>query len=611
MFLETITYQGDKKMRIPIKDGKNRVVVLLRASSKKQTDQNNDFDIPQQKSILLPFVEEEKLKLIKVFVEGGVSGFKTRANDRDAIMDILQMAKNDEFDILLIHMSDRLGRIADETPLIVATLNQYGKMVYSYCDGEISAKDHMEKLITYIRYWQAEGESRKTSRRVSDIIRQTVKEGRFRGGSPADGYIMVNRGRNNYKGKPVLDIEIDQERAPMIRKIYELAREHNYGCRRISQYLNDQGYRTKKGGLWSAGQVRQILNNPLYKGYYVLKAKNGYNGYLEEIVSPCMPELIIVPEDEWNATHEVMDKRTTRQKGTRVTTHGVMKLAGLMYCGYCGKKITSFHLKSKRKTNGEENKVYMPKYRCSSYMYPQEVLCEGKVTYSAKKVEDTVISALKKYISTLSTQDLSLSYLERLDEQIKLAKTELGKLQAAQTKAIKELSVLKDEIVKSLMGESQFESTTLQGLLSKKESESKERETQLEIKKSVLEDLLRNRRGALELDSKMENWETDFDVQNPEGQKAMLFQVVDRIDLYRNKVEIAVNIKMDMFIDGLSEREKLLDNTDDFEYNFFEDSPNTAVGDTLNAVELPTEYGKSVLGLHTIDSAVKRVYQAA
>ena len=51
-------------MRIPIKDGKNRVVVLLRASSKKQTDQNNDFDIPQQKSILLPFVEEEKLKLI-------------------------------------------------------------------------------------------------------------------------------------------------------------------------------------------------------------------------------------------------------------------------------------------------------------------------------------------------------------------------------------------------------------------------------------------------------------------------------------------------------------------------------------------------------------------
>lgn len=36
-----------------------RAVMLLRASSKQQTDRENDFDIPQQKSILLPFVESK------------------------------------------------------------------------------------------------------------------------------------------------------------------------------------------------------------------------------------------------------------------------------------------------------------------------------------------------------------------------------------------------------------------------------------------------------------------------------------------------------------------------------------------------------------------------
>ncbi len=52
---------------------KERVVVLLRASSKQQTDREHDFDIPQQKSILLPFVDSQGWELVKVFTEGGGS----------------------------------------------------------------------------------------------------------------------------------------------------------------------------------------------------------------------------------------------------------------------------------------------------------------------------------------------------------------------------------------------------------------------------------------------------------------------------------------------------------------------------------------------------------
>lgn len=219
-----------------------RAVVLLRASSKQQTDREHDFDIPQQKSILLPFVESKGWDLVKVFTEGGVSGFKVSANDRDAIQDIKKMADRREFDILVIYMSDRLGRIADETPLIVSYLNQRGITVFSYTEGEISAKDHTSKLITYIRYWQAEGESRKTSQRVSDAIVQAVTEGRYRGGATAYGYKMINNGRNNYKGKPVLDITVDEDgEAPVVRLIYFLARERNMGCWANETFIFDDG----------------------------------------------------------------------------------------------------------------------------------------------------------------------------------------------------------------------------------------------------------------------------------------------------------------------------------------------------------------------------------
>jgi DNA invertase Pin-like site-specific DNA recombinase len=94
---------------------KPRVVLLYRVSSKKQSDQNNDCDIPLQRDILKPWAERQGYEFICEKIEGGVSGFKVSANDRDAIQDIKRMADNREFDILGIYTSDRLGRIAAET----------------------------------------------------------------------------------------------------------------------------------------------------------------------------------------------------------------------------------------------------------------------------------------------------------------------------------------------------------------------------------------------------------------------------------------------------------------------------------------------------------------
>lgn len=549
-----------KKIRHPMKQPQispeeMRVVILLRASSKKQTDQEHDFDIPQQKSILVPFVEQQGWKLVKIFTEGGVSGFKVSASKRDAIQDIKKMADNREFDRLVIYMSDRLGRIADETPLIVSYLNNRGIEVFSYTEGIISCLEHNDKLMTYIKYWQAEGESLKTSFRVSDVIGTMVKNGQFRGGGTAYGYKMVNNGRNNYKGKPVLDLTIDEENeAPVVRIIFKVIREQNFGFRRTAQYLNDKGYRTRSGGLWTATQIRQIVNNPLYKGYYILKEKTGVHAR-EEIISPYMPQYVIIPEEEWNETHEVISKRSTRQKGIKNSNHGAMLLAGLLFCGYCERKMTSFQAKSKKVTvDGNQERTFIPKYRCSSFMYPQEDACKGQSTYSAKKVEQTVINAVKRYMATLSTQDLTVSYLERIDAQIKALKSELTKRQIAQTRAIKELDTLKAEVIKALMGESKFDSVMLQELLSKKEQEVQATYADVENKERELNGLTENRNSVFELDRRMTNWDSDFESQTIEGQKAMLFQVIDKINLFRDKVEIHINITMDLFKEGLSEQ---------------------------------------------------------
>jgi DNA invertase Pin-like site-specific DNA recombinase len=107
---------------------KPRVVLLYRASSKKQTDQNNDCDIPLQRSILKPWAEEQGYEFVKELVEGGVSGFKVSAEKRDAIQELKRMAVNKEFDVLGVYMSDRLGRIAQET---IRTLVHKSSTAYS------------------------------------------------------------------------------------------------------------------------------------------------------------------------------------------------------------------------------------------------------------------------------------------------------------------------------------------------------------------------------------------------------------------------------------------------------------------------------------------------
>ena len=64
-----------------------------------------------------------------------------------------------QFDVLLVFMFDRLGRRDDETPFVVQWFVQQGIEVWSTKEGEQRFDNHVNKLLNYIRFWQASGES--------------------------------------------------------------------------------------------------------------------------------------------------------------------------------------------------------------------------------------------------------------------------------------------------------------------------------------------------------------------------------------------------------------------------------------------------------------------
>lgn len=91
-----------------------RVYTLYRVSTTQQVDVIKD-DIPMQRIACHEFAEKMGWTILKEKEEKGISGFKISANRRDAIQELKEAAERGEFDILLVFMFDRLGRIENET----------------------------------------------------------------------------------------------------------------------------------------------------------------------------------------------------------------------------------------------------------------------------------------------------------------------------------------------------------------------------------------------------------------------------------------------------------------------------------------------------------------
>lgn len=71
-------------------------------------------------------------------------------------------------------------------------------------------------MLNYIRYWQASGESIKTSVRVKTRISQLTEEGYYTGGKVPYGYRLEDKGRKSKRNKAVCDLAIGPDEAEIM-----------------------------------------------------------------------------------------------------------------------------------------------------------------------------------------------------------------------------------------------------------------------------------------------------------------------------------------------------------------------------------------------------------
>ena len=475
-----------------------RVNCLLRVSSRQQL---RGDDIPVQRSECRNYIDShEDWYFQKEYVEKAVSGFKTALKDRDILQEILADAKSESFDVLLVYMSDRIGRKEDESPFFVTTLNKLGIEVWSVKEGQIKTQEHIDKLLNYIRFWQAEGESRKTGARVKDAQETFVRAGKFVGGYAPFGYRLEYSGAISNHGRALKKLVVNEEQIPIIEKIYDYAVRFQYGDLKIAKALNEEKIPAPKD-IWKAGTIARILQNPVYMGYlaYNRRKRNEKNGRLERIPMEQWilsnlpnPELVIVPETIWWQAQKLREaRRPNRQAGTergtnrqtetaipRITATGQLTLLGLVYCGSCGGRLTNGSKYNYWTTRaGEKRKSYVGRYRCLNQAIGS-LQCSGKTGYAAKELEtvvtEVVIRCLCHFPAVDVTEKVQEARREKLQQQRKeqeRRRREKQRLQKEKQELERDREVLQKEIPAALRGESSFSPEQLALLLAQKEEQ--------------------------------------------------------------------------------------------------------------------------------------------
>lgn len=533
---------------------------LLRVSSKQQL---YDDDLPIQRAELAGFIEQKKDWVFdKEYMEGAISGYKNSLEQRDVLQQILEDAEKKEFDILLAYMSDRIGR-KSEYVFYVSTLSKLGVEVWTVKDGLIKSEEHIDELINYIRFWQNEAESKKTSARVRDANKELVKIGRFVGGKAPFGYELVDSGVISNKGRVLKTLQIVEKNAEVVRKIFNYAVYQGMGFQKIANALNEERIPAPTIAVWKHGTIRSILMNPIYMGYVAYNRREHKEKYTrldrrEWIYSEeQIPEFTIISPELWERAQEIRESRknciSASQSANKnawnevynypFSTKGKLALTGIVYCGYCGKKIKngSYCNRWTVKSTGEQKMAFSGRYTCPEHH-------DERRSYSQNYLEGIVFEVVEMYLDNLKNIDISEELINLQEKQSIVFEKEIKKIQREKNTIQQDIKTLEESIPKALRGEGFFSPDKLANLIDENKEKLNQLSKQEVIAMTKLKEVSIQNAEMQDFLSKLPNWKEEFRNADIPTKQMILASLIERIEVKDDDIKIKFKIRLENFL---------------------------------------------------------------
>lgn len=548
-----------------------RVRMLLRVSSNQQLEADGDLSV--QRQLVLEYIEKRSdWKLDeKEYFEGSNSGYKNSVADRDVLQDALQDARNKEYDILVAYKDDRIGRRMWEIGAYVMSLKNCGVDIYTVKDGCISPEsdDIMGQMVLALRYGNAQKSSSDTGMRVKDTAKKLVQRGKFMGGKAPYGYTLELSGEISKHGRALKHLVIDEKKAEVVIYIYNLAVQKEYGSVKIAKILNshDQYKNEAPNDVWKAGTIASILTNPIYAGYTAYNRRTRSDGKYHKIGSDdwiiaeeSNPEIAIITTDIWNRAQNMRKKRADgiakkeehRPYNINVIKNntGTLALIDVLYCGYCGRKMTngSRYNYWKIKSTGERRSGKVGLYKCqdmwSGTVHP------GRGFYRADRIEPIVFSAISEYIGKLQENENVFQEIEvnkqaekrRMNSELDKDRQELAKIQ-------KKIDVMEENIPQAMTGEYPLSLEDLVRLIDKQKDMYRKQKEIIKQKEKKMENMDVSITEWDYLKKQIPTWQQVFLEADAHTKRVLVDKLIERIDVKEEQITIRFRIRLEDFID--------------------------------------------------------------
>lgn len=539
-----------------------RVRMLLRVSSNQQLEADGDLSV--QRQLVKEYVEKQadwKLDT-KEYFEGSTSAYKNAVTDRDILQEALNDARKREYDILVTYKDDRIGRRMWEIGAYVMTLKNSGVDIYTVKDGCISPEndDIMGQMVLALRYGSAQKSSSDTGMRVKDTAQKLVQKGKFMGGKAPYGYELVLSGEISKHGRALHKLKIIPGQAEAVRYIYALSLNREYGSAKIAKHLNEDAHYCylAPNDVWKSATITSILTNPIYAGYTAYKRREHINGRYHRLDSDDWikaavpnPDIQIVDEDIWNKTQKKRKRRSVKYRksaeheNVMITCkkEGMLSLIDVIYCGYCGRKLTNgtkYSYWTIKKT-GEKRTHKIPIYRCPA---AQEGMPHDKANqFRADRIERIVFSYIGSYLNGFRTDKDIIEYMKvHNDREKKAVEDEIAGLRRELEKTVCGIEIMQSHIPEAISGDYPLHVEELAAAIQKQ----REKET---LQKRLISEKEKKRK---ELEDHHTIWEENKEkIPTPEQlfmgadrhtQRVLVDRLIERIDITNDQIRICFKI---------------------------------------------------------------------
>src|SRR5487761_359855 len=416
---------------------KMRAAIYARVSSERQ---EKEHTIGSQLEALRNYAAQNGMEIVEEFTDEGYSGARL---DRPALDRMRDLAERRGFEVLLTYCTDRLARKFVLQVLILEEMERFGVKTIFLEGG--AADDPLSKLTHQITGAVAEFERAKIVERNRRGKLYRARCGEVVNWRAPFGYVRIPR-----RDGVAPHVEIDENKAAVVRRIFDLYTKQGITVRLIAKQLTLEGTPAPGGGQeWNYYSVDRILHNEAYVGtlYY-----NRHNcAELEGTHGQKRPshQRTLRPKEEWIpiSIPPLIDLEIFHQAGIRVKDNqrfaprnlkeDAYLLRRLVRCGHCGLSCRA----STNTTNprcshyyvclGTKNHFLIEK-RCPQRSIGADALDELVWEEVSTRLQDPdlVLEAYRECrIHRRDGEEAGLSDQEqKLATQIKLANTEMARL---------------------------------------------------------------------------------------------------------------------------------------------------------------------------------------